>query len=169
MQRLLSAMVVENGYENGSTSSTPSPSALDADASDYTSLKRSLSRVYNPSKPTTPVPSALNLSGHDLRARKNATSNAMHLDIPQRPLPAETALAALHHLPTPLLVLSSLKTIVLANEAMGRLLSLRDHEDMADPMKEPITELLRGQTLSQIGIDMISDGVPIWYVDHIHC
>lgn len=86
----------------------------------------------------------------------------MHLHIPQPPVAAETALAALHHLPTPLIVLSSLKTIVLANEAMGRLLGLRDADKLSDGGQESITDVLKGQTLSQIGIDMVSDGVPIW-------
>ena len=67
---------------------------------------------------------------------------------------AEVALAALQYLPTPLIVLNSLKTIVLANEAMGRLLGLHDTDTVGDELK--------GQSLSQIGIDMISDGVPVW-------
>jgi len=78
------------------------------------------------------------------------------------PAAAEVALSALHYLPTPLLVLSSLKTIVLANEAMGRLLGMREHAQNLHSEEETITDLLRGQTLSQVGVDMISDGVPVW-------
>lgn len=83
---------------------------------------------------------------------------------------AEAAFAALQYLPTPLLVLSSLKTVILANEAVGRLLGLDtleesdvpgaggdgDHEDIQ------VADLLRGQTLSQLGIDMLQDGQQIW-------
>jgi len=78
------------------------------------------------------------------------------------PAAAEIALAALQYLPTPLLVLSSLKTIVLANEAMGRLLGLWDGNDDRSDSNESTTGVLNGQTLSQIGVDMISDGVPVW-------
>lgn len=80
--------------------------------------------------------------------------SSMHMDLPQTPAVPDTALAALQFLPTPLLVLSSLKTIVLANEAMGRLLGVSDTSATLDSLK--------GQSLSQIGIDMISDGVPVW-------
>lgn len=86
----------------------------------------------------------------------------MDLDLPANPAnPAatETALAALQFLPTPLLVLSSLKTIVLANDAMGRLLGLHDNTAISHAT---ITDSLKGQSLSQVGIDMISDGVPVW-------
>ena len=77
------------------------------------------------------------------------------------PPTAEVALAALQYLPTPLLVLSSLKTIVLANEAMGRLLGIANVEEQ-DGDNEAATDVLRGQTLSQIGVDMISEGAPVW-------
>ena len=83
----------------------------------------------------------------------------MHLDLPYAPDAAETALAALQFLPTPLIVLNSWKTIVFANEAMGRLLGLYDNTDMSH---DSIIHGLKGQSLSQIGIDMISDGVPVW-------
>jgi PAS domain-containing protein len=69
----------------------------------------------------------------------------------------EIAFAALQNLPMPLIVLSSLKTIVLANEAMGRLLGLR--RDSASSQQESVIDVLQGQTLSQIGIDMLQDGV----------
>ena len=87
-----------------------------------------------------------------------------YIDIPQIPNAAEAALAALQYLPTPLLVLSSLRTILLANEAMGRLLGLdiiqpsqQSSDDVAEEELAP-WEMLRGQSLSQIGIDMIQDG-----------
>jgi PAS domain S-box-containing protein len=81
---------------------------------------------------------------------------------------AEVSLSALQYLPTPVLVLSSLKTIVLGNEAMGRLLGLDltgvlDNASLRDG-REPlsVTDVLRGQTLSQIGVDMLQDGRPVW-------
>jgi len=83
----------------------------------------------------------------------------MHLHLPQNPSVAETALAALQFLPTPLLVLSSWKTVVLANDAMGRLLGLYDNTGVS---RDVLANGLNGQSLSQIGIDMISEGIPVW-------
>lgn len=81
----------------------------------------------------------------------------LRIEVPHLPKSAEIALATLSTLPTPLLVLSSLKTIILANAAAGRLLGV----DQAG-VDTTLTDILKGQTLSQIGIDMVSDGIPIW-------
>lgn len=81
---------------------------------------------------------------------------------------AEVAFGALQYLPTPLLLLSSLKLVVLANEAFGRLLGLDTLQESPtttdNEEKEPIlvSEMLRGQSLSQIGIDMVQDGQQVW-------
>ncbi|RMZ79452.1 hypothetical protein DV738_g3402, partial [Chaetothyriales sp. CBS 135597] len=97
------------------------------------------------------------------RRQKPSVSNpSLHIDIPPLPAAAEVALAVIQYLPTPVLVLSSLKTVVLANEAMGRLLGLRNIAAETDGVYESVTDLLKGQTLSQIGIDMISDGARVW-------
>ncbi len=89
------------------------------------------------------------------------------VNIPKVPGAAEAALAALQYLPTPLLVLSTWKTVVLANEAMGRLLGLdvkQQEESSRDEEQDqiPICDILRGQSLSQIGVDMLQDGQRIW-------
>ncbi|KAI4234410.1 MAG: hypothetical protein LQ349_003817 [Xanthoria aureola] len=89
------------------------------------------------------------------------------VNIPKIPGAAEAALAALQYLPTPLLVLSTWKTVVLANEAMGRLLGLdvRQQEQSSRDEEQdqiPICDILRGQSLSQIGVDMLQDGQRIW-------
>ena len=87
-----------------------------------------------------------------------------HINIPEIPKAAEAALTALQYIPKPLLVLSSLKTIMIVNEAMGRLLGLDKLEppaqELVDDNGEQIAswEILRGRSLSQIGIDMIQDG-----------
>ena len=92
----------------------------------------------------------------------------LFVDIPKIPRAAEAALSALQYLPTPLLVLSSLKTVILANDAMGRLLGLdgqgTDEENADEKGREGprSLDLLRGQSLSQIGIDVIEDGQSIW-------
>lgn len=145
-----------------STASNDTLHPQDTDPDDhYDSLKRSLSRIPSLSNPRPdsllhPKTNAKPIhNGH----RRTGSGSSMHLDLPHNPMAAETALAALQFLPTPLIVLSSLKTIVLANEAMGRLLGLGDNPDVPHAT---ITDGLKGQSLSQIGIDMISDGVPVW-------
>jgi PAS domain-containing protein len=89
-------------------------------------------------------------------SQSSKPSRRLKVDI-AHPKVTEIAFAALQNLPMPLIVLSSLKTIVLANEAMGRLLGLR--RDSASSQQESVIDVLQGQTLSQIGIDMLQDGV----------
>lgn len=77
--------------------------------------------------------------------------------------PGQLAFSAMQFLPVPLLVLDNLKTVVLANEAMGRLLGLMaDPPDSSADEQVSVMERLKGQTLSQVGIDMIQDGRPVW-------
>ncbi|KAK5058910.1 hypothetical protein LTR84_011174 [Exophiala bonariae] len=85
------------------------------------------------------------------------TPHDFHIDPPPQTMATEITLAALATLPTPLLVLSSSKTVILANNAIGKLLGLAQPDSQST-----VTDLLRNQTLSQIGIDMVSDGVPVW-------
>ena len=94
----------------------------------------------------------------------------MNIKIPKIPQAAEIALTALKYLPSPLLVLSNLKTVILANEAMGRLLGLEsadrtdgeDGPEKASDEEPPNINMLRGQGLSQLGIDMVQDGHQVW-------
>lgn len=73
------------------------------------------------------------------------------------------ALTALQYLPIPLLVLSSQKTVLLANDAFARLLNIElpalaeDGETLLS-----ITELLRGRRVGDLGIDVLKDGSPMW-------
>lgn len=77
--------------------------------------------------------------------------------------PGQLAFSALQFLPVPVLVLNSLKTVVLANEAMGRLLGLiSDESESGSEGASSVLEQLLGQSLSQVGIDMIQDGRPVW-------
>ncbi|OLN86778.1 Two-component system protein A 2 [Colletotrichum chlorophyti] len=73
--------------------------------------------------------------------------------------PGQLAFSAMQYLPVPLLVLNNLKTVVLANEAMGRMLGMTN-EAVED--NSYVAERLRGQSLSQVGIDMIQEGRPVW-------
>ncbi|TVY43914.1 Two-component system protein A [Lachnellula occidentalis] len=85
------------------------------------------------------------------------------LNMPRRPSPADIALSAMQYLPYPLMVLNGLKTLEMANEAMGRLLGIE--EDDGDTLSnDGLSEMenLKGQNLSQLGIDMLQDGRPVW-------
>jgi hypothetical protein len=75
------------------------------------------------------------------------------------PTTTMASLTALQYLPVPLLVLSSLKTVVVANEAMGRLLGI-DFESTAFHDLS-ISELLEDKSMSDLGIDILQDGSPI--------
>jgi hypothetical protein len=124
---------------------------------DYKSLDQSLSRHDN-------VGGRHNHQvGLETRTMPSHGGRPLHIDVPTLPEAAEVALAALQYLPTPVIVLGALKTILVANESMGRLLCLRDRTRVgARGSEETTTEILKGQTLSQIGLDMLSDGAPIW-------
>ncbi|CAN8101426.1 unnamed protein product [Discula destructiva] len=76
--------------------------------------------------------------------------------------PGQLAFSAMHFLPVPVLVLNSLKTVVLANEAMGRLLGLIPENDTGSEESSRILDSLNGQTLSQVGVDMMQAGRPVW-------
>lgn len=119
-----------------------------ADHKDYTSLKRSLSGIRSAHPNHAP---GLKVKGSaQPTASRRLKANTPHSQV------AEIAFAALQNLPMPIIVLSSLKTILLANTAMGRLLGLAP--DAAAPQQHSVMDVLRGQTLSQIGIDMLQDG-----------
>ncbi|KND91308.1 Hybrid signal transduction histidine kinase J [Tolypocladium ophioglossoides CBS 100239] len=75
--------------------------------------------------------------------------------------PGQLAFSAMQYLPVPTLVLNNLKTVVLANEAMSRMLGISSDDTDQDDATATI-ERLRGQTLSQVGIDMLQDGRPVW-------
>ncbi|KAJ4397588.1 hypothetical protein N0V93_001820 [Gnomoniopsis smithogilvyi] len=77
--------------------------------------------------------------------------------------PGQLAFSAMQFLPVPVLVLNSLKTVVLANEAMGRLLGLiPDSNEAITEEASRRLDKLNGQSLSQIGVDMMQNGRPVW-------
>ena len=62
-----------------------------------------------------------------------------------------------------MMILNGLKTLIMANEAMGELLGTVDEDgDTACDDGLSALDRLRGQTLSQLGIDLIQDGRPVW-------
>ncbi|KAJ2895643.1 Two-component system protein A [Zalerion maritima] len=94
------------------------------------------------------------------RKRVSPGIGAFHLSMPFVS-PGQIAFEALTLLPMPVLVLDHLKTVVLANEAMGRLLSMDPSVD-EHGLQSTVLERLRGQTLAQVGIDVLQDGRPLW-------
>ncbi|RYP79313.1 hypothetical protein DL770_006718 [Monosporascus sp. CRB-9-2] len=76
--------------------------------------------------------------------------------------PGQLAFTALQFLPVPVLVLNNLKTVVLANDAMGRMVGLTDDSHNRQDQGSSVSDKLRGQTLPQVGIDIIQDGRPVW-------
>ncbi|KAI1772086.1 hypothetical protein F4818DRAFT_427597 [Hypoxylon cercidicola] len=96
-----------------------------------------------------------------IKEKRSASTSPLRLTMPFIS-PGQLAFSAMQFLPVPLLVLNNLKTVVLANEAMGKMLGMVG--DSPQPTEDPavISDSLRGQTLSQIGIDMIQDGRPVW-------
>ncbi|KAL2063438.1 hypothetical protein VTL71DRAFT_5243 [Oculimacula yallundae] len=95
--------------------------------------------------------------------RRDSADSLLHLNISRGPSPADLAMLALQYLPYPVMVLSNSKTLVMANDAMGRLLGIDEQEgDVASDDGMSITDKLRGQTLNQLGIDMLQEGRPVW-------
>ena len=150
-----------------------------AELQHYPTLKKSLSASLSlssrsPSRSPGPVdkdgsPSVRGQEHEQPRPPEATTScQPLSLGIPKQAPAAEAAFKALQYLPTPLLVLSSIKTIVLANEAMGRLLGLGAYGGSAETQDDnieqenPTVDLLLGQSLSQIGVDMLQAGQRIW-------
>lgn len=160
-----------NNSTNGGNGSEHTPAGYDR-VRDFDSLKQSLSRTPNRSHDHLP-PQAEDTSAPTDEARRSSKSNRssppLFVDIPKLADPADIAFAALQYLPTPLLVLSSSsKCIVLANEAMGRLLGLTQSgalqkvHGVGKVQELSVTDVLRGQTLAQIGVDMLQDGELVW-------
>ena len=141
---------------------------------DYPSLKKSLSASFNAGSTGDPYSFDDKETGHLHNGESQSSTSSpdtpsLYVDIPKQPSPVEAALAALQHMPTPLVVLSNWKTVILANDAMGRLLGLDAVEDGHEVAQEdgqyekpPVTDMLRGQSLSQIGVDILQDGQRIW-------
>ncbi|KAF2831375.1 putative histidine kinase HHK6p [Ophiobolus disseminans] len=87
---------------------------------------------------------------------RSTDSLSIHLPSPSITL---ASLTALQYLPVPLLVLSSLKTVVVANESMGRLLGI-DFESTAFHDLS-ISEVLQDKSMGELGIDILQNGSPI--------
>ncbi|PSR80386.1 hypothetical protein BD289DRAFT_374117 [Coniella lustricola] len=113
--------------------------------------------IENPQ--TSPPSSGLRFKRH--AAGDSATSNNLRLEMPFVTA-GQLAFSAMQFLPVPVLVLDNLKTVVLANEAMGKLLGLINDNDASEDDASKFLENIHGQTLSQLGIDMVQNGRPVW-------
>ncbi|KAF2234517.1 hypothetical protein EV356DRAFT_446482 [Viridothelium virens] len=108
----------------------------------------------------------------DQRSPKKASptslrSNPLSIRIPPSPSLDSLGFTSLQYLPMPLVILSSMKTVVLANEAMGRLLgidllAMSEETESRSEGALSVTDVLHGLTLGQLGIDMLQNGSPIW-------
>lgn len=109
--------------------------------------------------------------------------SSMSIQMPPSHFAVDLAFTALQYLPVPLLVLSSTKAIVLANEAMGRLLGIdtspshqsdgsADGHDLArlHSSLPNATDVLHGLSVGALGIDLIQNGnvVYVTWDDFLH-
>jgi hypothetical protein len=151
--------------QNGQSTDPLAYSALEQSSYPSDSLSTSLKDTSN--LQTSPTEDYFKLTKTNPLPTPGRVSPPSHVQLPSLPLPLELALVTLQYLPTPILVLSSLKTILLANDSFGLLLGLNKYEVDEDDIDHEdkdvaVADLLEGQTLSQIGIDMVQDGQPIW-------
>jgi PAS domain S-box-containing protein len=100
---------------------------------------------------------------------------SLSIRIPPPTQSANIAFTALQYLPMPVIVLSSTKTIVLANESMGRLLgidpSYEGGDELADSdalsgleanQAKSATDILYGLTLTELGLDLLNGTSPVF-------
>ncbi|KAH7027702.1 uncharacterized protein B0I36DRAFT_247629 [Microdochium trichocladiopsis] len=99
--------------------------------------------------------------GAPLKLSRSGSASPFRLSLPMI-TPGQLAFSTLQFLPVPILVLDNLKTVVMANSAMGRLLGMLD--DLSAGLDDPsaVVDRLRGQTLSQVGVDLVDEGKPVW-------
>ena len=141
----------------------------------YPTLKKSLSAATCPPIPrhrSKSDPSISRLSsGHGSgvhEGRLRPTRSSLKIGFPAPTATTELAFVALQCLITPLLVLSSSKTLVLANDAMRSLLAWDDFEEYQtnpkndDQRESKREDRLYGFSLSQIGIEIVQEENQKW-------
>lgn len=84
------------------------------------------------------------------------------IELAPGPTTTMAALTALQYLPMPVLVLNALSSVVLANEAMGRLLGIDPSElENEDGPVASVSDILEGHHMSSLGIEILAHGSPI--------
>jgi len=150
--------------DNGSTMQSPDQQNLKQYPTLKQSLSASLANGFHDA--TRQFEGYLGMGKARPQSSKPSNSkSSVAVDVSEPQSPAETALSALRYLPVPLVVLSSTKTVVLANEAMGRLFGLVGHSlEGGDEQEECSSagDLLLGKSINQIGVDIVQDGQRIW-------
>jgi len=105
----------------------------------------------------------------------SARCSTMSIQMPASQFAVDMAFTALQYLPMPVLVLSADKTVVMANEAIGRLFGI-DLDDIDEPQPlfnpddftkgdtgpQSATDILYGYSMGELGIDVLQNGNPIW-------
>ncbi|KAK4550066.1 hypothetical protein LTR36_003033 [Oleoguttula mirabilis] len=99
---------------------------------------------------------------------------SLSIRLPPPQAKADIAFSALQYLPMPVLVLSSEKTVVMANEAMGRLFGVDVTVESDAPESDDLlarldsrnvksaSDILYGTTLAQLGVDLLCNGSAIF-------
>nr|OQO16516.1 hypothetical protein B0A51_17152 [Rachicladosporium sp. CCFEE 5018] len=99
---------------------------------------------------------------------------SLSIKIPPSQVQIGIAFTALQYLPMPVLVLNSNKQVVMANEAMGRLLGIApifsivedagdsDAAVVSEQISQTAGEILEGMTLGQLGLDLLQGGSAIY-------
>lgn len=91
-----------------------------------------------------------------------SVSDVVSLGMSSLSTSAAAALTALQYLPVPVLVLSAKKTVVMGNDAMGRLLGVNTEASIETGGPLSTSEGLQGQAVGQLGIDILQGSSPIW-------
>ncbi|KAF2187784.1 hypothetical protein K469DRAFT_685659 [Zopfia rhizophila CBS 207.26] len=87
------------------------------------------------------------------------SSDSLSIHLPSTLKTTMAVPTALQYLLIPLLVLSSLRTVVVANKAIGRLVGI-DFTIVAEDSEKvlSVTEALQGQTMAELNIDILQNG-----------
>lgn len=89
----------------------------------------------------------------------------MSIEMPAAQSALDISMTAMQYLPMPIMVLSQYKTVVLANESMGRLLGIDDiSADPSSDHSQPlvVNDVLRDTPVRALGIDLLQGGSPVW-------
>lgn len=109
-------------------------------------------------------------NARDEGCEDDSPTTPLSIRLPRAAGLTEMAFTAMQYLPMPIIVLSSRKTIVLANEAMGRLLGVNvnryategPHERRASQDARSTTDILYDTPMGALGMDLLHHASPVW-------
>ncbi len=153
----------EDPYVAGKDAPLPSPAAVDEDEDAAGQRYQKTPRSLWPPDEARHAPDELTPEAVPTDAARSRSSSSLRIQLPGITA-GQLAFSAMQFLPMPVLVLDSLKMVVLANEAMGRLLGMvREGAAQGSPDEaSTVLDRLRGQSLTQVGIDLMQDGRVVW-------